>query len=311
MQALIFKFLLLLLLSTTNLFAQQTNCYNIYVDSANSWHNKMPISSKNYGEAVRCLEIARACAVVGSEEEKTADTMLITAQKRFANELEEERRVAERLKEQAQKALANTKAFQDVFYFYYGKWALVYLQQEGKYTYISPEGRHITGKERHYTKLEPFNYLGLAKAERDGKEFYLDTDTSNNEHRITKELSELSDSTTCLDLSAKGLSEIPAEVFKHKQLRILLLSGNQITNIPDAIGNLKELTVLSLGENLITTIPDAIGNLKKLKRINLSDNPIETLPKALAGLPKLEHISGSSRLMAILKAISNRPIKTD
>ncbi len=99
-----------------------------------------------------------------------------------------------------------------------------------------------------------------------------------------------------LDLSNRGLTQTPKDVFektdiqeldlsnnkltgslqaeiRHLQnLRVLDLSGNQFTGVPAEIGQLKNLEVLDLSNNRITGLPMELGNLSNLKVLNLKGN---------------------------------------
>jgi Leucine-rich repeat (LRR) protein len=58
-----------------------------------------------------------------------------------------------------------------------------------------------------------------------------------------------------LNLSGRGLSSLPPEIWKLTGLKKLDLSINQITEIPEAIAALTNLTVLALAGNRIKIIP--------------------------------------------------------
>lgn len=114
-----------------------------------------------------------------------------------------------------------------------------------------------------------------------------------------------------LDLSNRGLTKIPGDIFKltnlqeldvsnnlltgaiqaeirHLQaLRILDASDNQMTGVPAEIGQLKNLELLDLSNNQLTGLPYELGNLKKLKTLNISGNAYSEadLKKILEGLP--------------------------
>lgn len=99
-----------------------------------------------------------------------------------------------------------------------------------------------------------------------------------------------------LDLSGKGLREVPAYVFTQKniealdlsnnalhgalqaevrqlsQLRVLDLSDNNFTGVPAEVGALTHLEVLDLSNNQLTGLPYEIGNLKNLKKLDVSGN---------------------------------------
>jgi Leucine-rich repeat (LRR) protein len=90
-----------------------------------------------------------------------------------------------------------------------------------------------------------------------------------------------------LNLSNRGLTEIPKEIYNLKTLTRLNLSQNKISEIPGAIANLTNLTELYLNKNQISEIPDAIANLTNLTKFDLSGNQISKIPDAIANLTNL------------------------
>jgi internalin A len=111
---------------------------------------------------------------------------------------------------------------------------------------------------------------------------------------------------TELDLSGKGIKEIPPEISNLANLTTLNLSRNQITSIPDAITQLSNLTTLNLSRNQITSIPDAIANLANLTRLDLDNNQITQIPDAIANLSNLTLLDLSyNQITQIPDAISN------
>jgi len=91
-----------------------------------------------------------------------------------------------------------------------------------------------------------------------------------------------------LDLSKKGLTEVPTEVYENVDLTILKLFGNQLDSISYRIGELHNLEELYIGKNNLKTLPKEIGQLKKLKILSLQYNQIDSLPNELGDLENLE-----------------------
>lgn len=76
-----------------------------------------------------------------------------------------------------------------------------------------------------------------------------------------------------LDLSSRGLTEVPIYALARLNLQVLDLSNNNISGIlPAEINNLKELEVLNLSNNNLYALPDEIFTLKNLKELDLSGN---------------------------------------
>ena len=93
-----------------------------------------------------------------------------------------------------------------------------------------------------------------------------------------------------LNLSRRGLTEFPEEVFENKDLRVLRLYGNNIDTIPDRIAELVNLEKLYIGRNNLKYIPAAIGELKNLKILSVQYNEIDSLPEELGNLTSLEQL---------------------
>ena len=102
---------------------------------------------------------------------------------------------------------------------------------------------------------------------------------------------------TLLDLSGLGLKELPPQINKCRQLKMLVLGrwdynkvkwvGNPLTQFPDDVLQLTNLQILRLAYNGITSIPEAIGQLSNLRELNLSANKIISIPEAFGQLYNL------------------------
>ena len=90
-----------------------------------------------------------------------------------------------------------------------------------------------------------------------------------------------------LNLSHKGLNEIPDEVYILKQLRALDLSYNNLTAIPEDIFKLPHLRTLVVSHNHISSLPFALGKSSILDLIADYNNVDFILPITLIGLRKL------------------------
>ncbi|XP_019642608.1 PREDICTED: uncharacterized protein LOC109483910 [Branchiostoma belcheri] len=93
-----------------------------------------------------------------------------------------------------------------------------------------------------------------------------------------------------IDLSDKGLTSVPAEVFDIRDVEHLVLSNNRLKSIPEEIGQLQKLQRLELDNNLLTQLPQAITTLPNLQVIDLSDNKLETLPDGFSRLKQLRDL---------------------
>lgn len=93
-----------------------------------------------------------------------------------------------------------------------------------------------------------------------------------------------------LNLSRKGLKEIPDYVYELKDLKVLRLFGNQIDSISPKIAQLTNLEKLYLGRNKLKVLPAEIGELKKLKILSVSSNQLDSLPVEIGGLEALQQL---------------------
>jgi Leucine-rich repeat (LRR) protein len=92
-----------------------------------------------------------------------------------------------------------------------------------------------------------------------------------------------------LNLSGRGLSEVPSDVFKKIALTSLDLSNNNLQGaLPAQIRMLQNLRVLDLSDNDFTGVPAEIGQLQNLEVLDLSNNSITGLPYELGGLKNLK-----------------------
>lgn len=91
-----------------------------------------------------------------------------------------------------------------------------------------------------------------------------------------------------LDLSGRGLTAIPSDVFSRTDLETLNLSNNALTGAPQAeIRHLQNLKVLNLSANNLTGLPAELGQLRKLEILDASNNRLTGLPLELGNLTQL------------------------
>ncbi len=91
-----------------------------------------------------------------------------------------------------------------------------------------------------------------------------------------------------LDLSNKGITELPDELGDFTELISLNLSYNNITVLPSTICNLTNLKKLLLTRNRITKLPVGIGNLLQLKFFDISYNPFVKIPSEIGRFSDLD-----------------------
>lgn len=94
-----------------------------------------------------------------------------------------------------------------------------------------------------------------------------------------------------VDLSGKGLTDLPPNIGSLFRLLHLDLSDNQLSKLPPAICRLVNLKTLNLGNNRLKELPGDIGSLSKLTKLNLSNNQLSALPASLSTLSSLTSLN--------------------
>ncbi len=95
-----------------------------------------------------------------------------------------------------------------------------------------------------------------------------------------------------LNLSGRGLTNIPSYVFNQTSLEELNVSNNFLTGaIQSQIGQLKNLKILNASNNQMTGVPAEVGQLQNLRVLDLSNNKLTGLPNELGNLKNLETLN--------------------
>ncbi len=95
----------------------------------------------------------------------------------------------------------------------------------------------------------------------------------------------------------KQLTQLPVDIGKMVNLRVLNVSGTKIRTIPNSISNCKYLSEIIANASRITTIPDSIGELGFLRKLNFGYNAIDSIPSSLGQLVGLEELNlGSNHI---------------
>jgi hypothetical protein len=211
---------------------------------------------------------------------------------------------------QADNARQKVQAVLDKIYFYDGKFGLAYAN--GMFGFIDKSLN--TKIDFMFKEATPFDkWTGFAKVAGLSRGLYYLIDTLGNEYKLATDVHQLDSTVLALDLTNKEFTEIDPIVFKHTQLKLLLLYGNklthisseigqltnleyldlslnQLTDLPKEIGKLTHLTMLGLARNSLTNVPSEIGLLTKLPYLNLSMNKITKLPLEIAHLKNLKNL---------------------
>ncbi len=81
-----------------------------------------------------------------------------------------------------------------------------------------------------------------------------------------------------LDLSKKGIKELPQIIINLKNLQELKISENRLSDL-NGIDNLKQLQILNIGMNNFKVFPNEITKLPNLRVLDIWWNDIKTFPE--------------------------------
>ncbi|PWB38554.1 MAG: hypothetical protein C3F02_03460 [Parcubacteria group bacterium] len=136
--------------------------------------------------------------------------------------------------------------------------------------------------------------------------FALDNTIVNSANTLGNFVKNIKIPLTKLDLSHRGLNQVPMDTFDQIQIQELDLSDNNLTGaIPAEVRHLSNLEILNLSNNQLTGVPAEVGQLSRLRILDLANNKLTGLPYELGNLKKLEvlNLSGNNYATADLDII--------
>lgn len=120
------------------------------------------------------------------------------------------------------------------------------------------------------------------------------------------------DQVTELDLAGRGLTSLPPEIGRLRNLRSLDLGekigehdrvlSNHLRTLPPTIGSLRRLETLNLASNAVDALPDELAWLERLTTLDLSFNRLGALPPALRSLRALHTLRLERNAIATVPA---------
>jgi Leucine-rich repeat (LRR) protein len=96
-----------------------------------------------------------------------------------------------------------------------------------------------------------------------------------------------------LDLSGRGLRELPPGIGQLTAVTTLNISNNRLAELCQ----LTSLQQLIAGNNQLAELPTRIGRLKRLRKLDISNNKITALPAGLAAIAQLSELNLRSNLI--------------
>ncbi|MCJ1244387.1 RAM signaling network component [Trapelia coarctata] len=111
--------------------------------------------------------------------------------------------------------------------------------------------------------------------------------------RGTEEVGEALKLSLTIDLSRRGVNEIPEEMVEilKQDVERLTLSYNSISQIPSKFSECGNLTYLNLRGNCLEEVPRAICKLPKVQILDLSRNSLKKLPEEMKNMIALRVLS--------------------
>lgn len=100
----------------------------------------------------------------------------------------------------------------------------------------------------------------------------------------------LADTLEILDLTGNQLSNLPDDLTRFKQLRILFCSSNQFKHLPEVLGECHQLSMIGFKANQINHIAEHAIPTRHLRWFIITDNQLERLPDSLGDCAKLQKL---------------------
>lgn len=120
---------------------------------------------------------------------------------------------------------------------------------------------------------------------------------------------DLAPDATDVDLTNRGLTALPEQIFTLQKLRRLTLDGLSV--LPDRVGELTTLEELHLSKTQLTALPTTIGRLTQLRVLHLYGYHLQSLPDQLGDLVGLQTLELSYLSIPLPDAVEGLHALTD
>lgn len=105
-----------------------------------------------------------------------------------------------------------------------------------------------------------------------------------------------------MDISGKGINELPYNIAELNYLTTLNVSDNNITFIPEEIASLTLLSTFYITNNMIDVLPAALWTLTALRNLSLNGNNLTSIPNEISALSNLRQLNVSNNNLQSIPA---------
>jgi hypothetical protein len=98
------------------------------------------------------------------------------------------------------------------------------------------------------------------------------------------------DTVFAISFAKLRLKELPVELSRFKNLRILNIEKNRLVSLPDFIADFNQLEELNVGRNKLETFPIQVCRMSTIKILILNRNNFESIPACISVLKELNYL---------------------
>lgn len=201
----------------------------------------------------------------------------------------------------AKDELACHQQILDQLYFYGDNFTLSVKKDSAgqyKYGFIDKQGK--VRIDYNYDEANHFDDYGYARVKISGNLYLIDT--LGNRYPLAESIKTLTSTTLALILNEQLLDEVPPEILKNPQLKILYLRGNRLRKLPDELMLHQSLLVLDLGYNKLVEAPDVLTYMPHIRILDLEHNNLDSFDIPLTDISELETLDLSFNTIGTVPA---------